>query len=407
MSAAWLPGFPAAAQQAPDKAEAGAAEAKAPPAPINVPQTGAKAEDLIRNLRKIRLPDGFKISLFAIVPQARAIAVGPQGKAVFVSTRDVNVYALGAALDGEHEVRPFAASTTMKVPHGVCFAPDGTLYVAELNRVQSFANAEAVYRDANVVGKTVVEQGKLIPPEHEADNHSRRVCRIGPDNKLYITLGQPFNVPPSDKWALYPPLGIGGIIRMNRDGSGRQVFASGIRNSVGLDFNPRDNTLWFTDNQVDRMGDDIPPGELNRATKAGQNFGFPYYGGGHVRTEDYKNETPPKDLVFPEVEMVAHAADLGMSFYRGSQFPKLYRGGIFSAQHGSWNRTIPIGARVMFTSLKKNGHADKTQPFAEGWKEDDGSYWGRPVDVAELPDGSLLVSDDYNGALYRIAYEGK
>jgi glucose/arabinose dehydrogenase len=273
--------------------------------------------------------------------------------------------------------------------------------------VQSFASAEAGYRDPDIAAKEVVAQGKLIPPEHEAANHSRRVCRVGPDNKLYIALGQPFNVPPSDKWTLYKPIGIGGIVRINRDGSGREVFATGIRNSVGLDFNPKDNTLWFTDNQADRMGDDIPPGELNRAPRAGLNFGFPWYGGGHVRTNEYKAETPPKGLAFPEVEMAAHAADLGMTFYRGSQFPQRYRGGIFSAQHGSWNRTIPIGARVMFTSLKKNGRADRTEPFAEGWKEDDGSYWGRPADVAELPDGSLLVSDDYNGALYRITYDGK
>ena len=158
----------------------------------------------------------------------------------------------------------------------------------------------------------------------------RGVCRVGPDNKLYITLGQPFNVPAPEKLDGFKKWGLGGIIRMDRDGKNREVYAWGIRNSVGMDFNPKDKTLWFTDNQVDGMGDDIPPGELNRATKAGQNFGFPYYGGGHVRTEEYKNETPPADVVFPQVEMAAHAADLGMTFYTGKMFPKKYQGAIFS-----------------------------------------------------------------------------
>jgi glucose/arabinose dehydrogenase len=219
-----------------------------------------------------------------------------------------------------------------------------------------------------------------------------------------VTVGQPYNIPPPLKSALYAKVGLGAILRFDRDGRGRAIFASGIRNSVGLDFNPKDATLWFTDNQVDMMGDDTPPGELNRATKAGQSFGFPWYGGGHVRTQPYEHDTPPADAVFPQIEMVAHAADLGMTFYRGTMFPERYRGGIFSAQHGSWNRTVPVGARVMFTGLKPDGTADATAPFAEGWRQPDGSYAGRPVDVAELPDGSLLVSDDANGAIYRISY---
>ena len=195
-----------------------------------------------------------------------------------------------------------------------------------------------------------------------------------------------------------------GIIRMDRDGKNREVYAHGVRNSVGMDFNPKDKTLWFTDNQVDGMGDDIPPGELNRATKIGQNFGFPWYGGGNVRTVEYKNDTIPKDVVFPQIEMAAHAADLGMNFYSGKMFPAKYQGGIFSAQHGSWNRTTPVGARVMFTSLKADGNAAKTEVFADGWLTPNHEYLGRPVDIATLPDGSLLVSDDYAGAIYRVSY---
>jgi glucose/arabinose dehydrogenase len=253
----------------------------------------------------------------------------------------------------------------------------------------------------------VIPKGELIPRAEESRGHSARVCRIGPDNKLYIALGQPYNVPPPAKLPLYDRVGMGGIIRLDRDGKNREVFASGIRNSVGIDFNPKDGVLWFTDNQVDGMGDDIPPGEINRATKPGLNFGFPWYGGGQTRTVEYQAATPPAGVVFPEVETIAHAADLGMTFYTGSMFPQKYRGGIFSAQHGSWDRSIPVGARVIFTSLKADGTADKSEPFAEGWLVPNGGYLGRPVDVAQMPDGSLLVSDDDFGAVYRITYDGK
>ena len=151
-----------------------------------------------------------------------------------------------------------------------------------------------------------------------------------------------------------------------------------------MDFNPKDKTLWSNDNQVDGMGDDIPPGEMNRIDKIGENFGFPWYGGGHTRTNEYKNDTPPADVVFPEVEQVAHAADLGLSFYTGDMFPAKYKGAIFSTQHGSWNRTVPVGARVMVTFLKDDGHvAGPSIPFAEGWN-DNGHYLGRPVDVAAI-----------------------
>jgi len=235
------------------------------------------------------------------------------------------------------------------------------------------------------------------------------VCRVGPDKKLYITLGQPFNVQPRDKLALYDKVGIGGIVRMNQDGTGREVFATGVRNSVGMDFNPRDKTLWFTDNQTDGMGDDIPAGEINRATKAGQFFGYPWIVGKTRITEHgYDKDPLPQNITHPEVLTDAHAADLGMVFYTGKQFPPQYQGGFFSAQHGSWNRTTPIGARVMFTTLKPDGTAQSTRVFAEGWLDEaTGTYRGRPVDVAVMKDGSLLISDDFAGAIYRVTYVGE
>jgi glucose/arabinose dehydrogenase len=371
-----------------------------------VEQTGAYADQLRKNLEQVKLPEGFKISLFAVAPDARHMAVGPQGIAVFVGTRKSDVWVITDRNKDRiaDEVKRFAPTIDMKIPNGVCFSKDGFLFTVEQNRVLTFPAAEFFYESPDVAVGEVVPQGKLIPPEEESYNHTARVCDVGPDGKLYISLGQPFNVPPPEKADLYKQWGIGGIIRMDRDGKNREVFAYGVRNSVGQDFNPKTGELWFDDNQVDGMGDDIPPGELNRITKAGQHFGFPWYGGGKVRTVEYKDSDPPKDAVFPEVEHVAHAADLGMMFYSGTMFPAKYRGGIFSAQHGSWNRTQPVGARVMFTPIGEDGKVGKTEPFAEGWLLETGEYIGRPVDVAQLADGSLLVSDDLAGAVYRISY---
>jgi glucose/arabinose dehydrogenase len=374
-----------------------------------IPQTGPKADAIKKNLTRIKLPRGFHIGLYALVPDARHIAVGPQGVVTFVGTRKDKIYAVtDRAKSGvAEEVKPFASTIDLVLPNGPCFSKDGMLYVAEQNRVLQYPAAEFFYESPDVVAVPIVPEGELIPKDEESYNHTARVCRVGPDGKLYIAIGQPFNVPPAEKLDLYKSHGIGAIIRMDQDGKNREIFANGIRNSVGLDFNPKDKTLWFTDNQVDGMGDTIPPGELNRVTQMGQNFGFPYYGGGHVRTKEYESATPPADVVFPQVEMDAHAADLGMTFYSGRMFPKKYQGAIFSAQHGSWNRTDPVGARVMVTYLKDDGTADRTEPFAHGWLTENAEYMGRPVDVAQLKDGSLLVSDDFAGALYRIWYEGR
>ncbi|WP_428980960.1 PQQ-dependent sugar dehydrogenase [Lichenibacterium dinghuense] len=371
-----------------------------------VQQGGPKADAINKTLAKIKLPPGFKISLYALVPDARMIAVGPQGVVTFVSTRKDKIYSVKDSTNSgvADEVKEFAPVVAKKNPNGICFSRDGILYSAEQNRVMAYPGAEFFYETPDVAAAEVVKQGDLIPTAEESFNHSARVCRIGPDNKIYIALGQPFNVPPVAKQDLYYKTGIGGIIRMDRDGANREVFAHGIRNSVGMDFDPKDKTLWFTDNQVDGMGDDTPPGEINHAPKAGMNFGFPWYGGGHVRTVEYKDQTPAADITFPVVEEAPHAADLGMNFYRGDMFPAQYKGAIFSAQHGSWNRTVPVGARVMVTTMKPDGTATST-PFAEGWLDEDGSYLGRPVDVAPLRDGSLLVSDDFAGAVYRITYD--
>ncbi|MGO4414932.1 sorbosone dehydrogenase family protein [Cupriavidus sp. KB_39] len=377
--------------------------------PETVPQTGTRADAIRENLKTIKLPQGFKIELYAVVPEARHMAVEPSTGVVFVGTRKTKVWQVTDRNKRRvaDDVVQFASSVAFKVPNGVCFSPDGILYVAEQNRVLAFPAAQFFGEGGpDVAVGVVVPQGKLVPTEFESFNHGARACRIGPDKKLYVALGQPWNVPPKDKLATLDKNGVGGIIRIDQDGKNREVYAHGVRNSVGLDFSPVDKMLWFTDNQVDGMGDDQPPGELNRATKGGQNFGFPWYGGGKVRTVEYKDAKPPADAVFPVVEYAAHAADLGMSFYTGKMFPAKYQNGVFAAEHGSWNRTKPIGARIVYTPVNADGSVGTTEVFAEGWLTANGEYMGRPVDVQQLQDGSLLVSDDYAGAIYRISYAG-
>lgn len=372
-----------------------------------VAQTGRDAERLARIGETIALPPGFALTLYAVVPQARHMAVLPGSNTVMVGTTGNTVWAVrDADGDGRAEtVSEFAAAFGLDVPNGVCFAPDGTLYVAERNRILAFPAAAQELDTIAPEARELVAAGVLIPPAEESGGHTARVCRIGPDGMLYVSLGQPYNVAPPEKLALYDQTGIGGIIRIRPDGTGREVYTLGIRNSVGHDFHPVTGELWFTDNQVDRMGDDIPPGEINRQTAAGQHFGFPWYGGGDTRTHEYAGVAVPVPVVFPTVATDAHAADLGMTFYRGSAFPPEYRHAIFSAQHGSWDRSEPIGARVMVTFIAPDGAA-RTLAFAEGWNLGPQGYSGRPVDVAELPDGSLLVSDDHAGAIWRIAYTG-
>ena len=377
-----------------------------------VPQGGKYAENLKKVLQKIRMPDGFKIELFAIVPDARTMAVSRNKAAVWVGTRKTAVWSVtDRDMDNVADtVEAFSPSVTFDLPNGLCYSPDGFLFIAERNRVMMFPAAEYFMEGSDTVAIAIVKQGDLIPEDEESYNHTARVCVIGPDDKLYVSLGQPFNVTPPEKMGLYARVGIGGMIRMNRDGSGREVVATGIRNSGGHAFNPKDGSLWFTDNQVDGMGDDIPPGELNKMPQMGMWYGHPYYGGGSTRTNEYMDQSIPDDLaakyVEPQVEMIAHAADMGMMFYTGNMFPEKYRGAIFSTQHGSWNSVVPRGPRVMVTFLDDEGNAATTEPFADGWMNENGVYLGRPLDVQQYVDGSILVSDDKAGAIYRISYGG-
>jgi glucose/arabinose dehydrogenase len=376
------------------------------PMMVPIDQGGANAEALRAIAAKIKVPEGFKVSLYAVVPDARHMAVGPQGVVTYIGTRKEKAYTMtDRNKDGvADDVKEFLPSVKMAVPNGMCFSKDGHLFIAEQNRVLWAPAAEFFYEGPDAAVFAIVPQGKLIPPEEESYNHTARTCRVGPDGRIYITLGQPFNVPAPEKADLYKQWAIGGVISIKMDGSDRQTEALGLRNPLGIDFNPKDKTMWVNDNQVDGMGDLIPAGETNRVTAKGQHFGFPWYGGGKTRTTEYKDSEPPAGNIFPQIEHDAHAADLGLSFYSGKSFPEKYRGGLFTAQHGSWNRTEPVGARVLFHTLKPDGTYDKTEVFADGWLNEDKEYLGRPVDVQFLRDGSMLVSDDFAGAVWRISY---
>ena len=339
----------------------------------------------------IKLPPGFTISVAARVPNARAMTMGPGGTLFVGSATAGNVYAvsLPAAGTGDAVVRTIASG--LREPAGVAFR-DGALYVSAVSRILRFDDIER--RLANPPPPVVVSN--RFPTD---GHHGRKVIAFGPDGKLYVPVGAPCNIcaPDPDRYT--------NINRMNPDGSGFEVFARGVRNTVGFDWNPQTRELWFTDNGRDVLGDDAPPDELNRAPRAGMHFGYPYCHGGTIPDPEFAGEHACSDFEPPAQNLGPHVASLGMRFYTGTQFPAAYRNQIFIAEHGSWNRSRKIGYRVTLVTLDAAGKAVSYRPFAEGWLQGE-SAWGRPADVFVAPDGSLLVSDDLAGAIYRISYRG-
>ena len=343
-----------------------------------------------RNLSRLNLPTGYRIAVYAEVPGARQMAVGDAMGTVFVGTRGDKVYAVvDRDRDGSAD-ETLVFNDGLNAPTGVAFA-NGYLYVSERHRLTRYAAAELDIERRDFTPEVLYDG--FVDNAH----HGTRYTRVGPDGKVYVAQGVPCNicVPEGDSDAIF---------RFDPDGSGREVFASGIRNSVGMDFHPRTGELFFTDNGVDNLGDDVPPGEFNRATEAGQHFGFPYYAGGRAQHPRFENREPPKPVTFPAVEFQAHVAALGVHFYRGQQLP--IGDSALVAQHGSWNRTVPVGYRVMRVPFDGEGNPAGKEVFIDGWLPDADSGWGRPVDVVELKDGSLLISDDYQGVIYRVSYEG-
>jgi glucose/arabinose dehydrogenase len=315
------------------------------------------------------------------------MVLGPDNT-VFVGTRQGNVYAV-VNRDGDpraDEVLTIAQG--LQSPNGVAFR-DGALYVAEISRVLRYDNIAA--RLTNPPEPVVVND--TLPQDR---HHGWKFIRFGPDGQLYVPVGAPCNVcEKSDpRYAT--------ILRMQPDGSGLEVFAHGVRNTVGFDWHPQTQELWFTDNGRDMMGDDIPPDELNYAPRPGLHFGFPSCHGKDIVDPEFGSRRSCAETISPVAELGPHVAALGMRFYTGTMFPPEYQGQIFIAQHGSWNRSTPIGYRVMRVRLEGN-RAVAYAAFAEGWLQD-GRAWGRPVDVLVMPDGALLVSDDQAGALYRISF---
>ena len=359
-------------------------EAAAKLAPVAAPPLPAAPEKL--PTAKLKLPPGFNLEVYASgMANARSLALGDKGT-VFVGSRLVDkVYAI-VDKDGKRTVKVIASG--LYRPNGVAFK-NGTLYIAELSKISKIDNIEDVLDNPP---KPVVIYDNL--PKDEA--HGWKFIAIGPDNKLYVPVGQPGNNVLHDD-------AHGQIRRMNLDGSGAEVVAFGVRNSVGFDWNPETKQMYFTDNGRDWMSEDVPQDELNRVTKVGQDFGAPYCYQGNIPDPEFGWGHSCSDYVPPVGLMGPHVAALGMRFYTGNMFPKSYRNDIIVARHGSWNRSKKAGGDVVVVRLNKDGTVNSIEPLITGFLENN-NYLGRPVDVLQMKDGSILVSDDWNGAVYRVSY---
>ncbi|RME32838.1 MAG: sorbosone dehydrogenase family protein [Gammaproteobacteria bacterium] len=339
-------------------------------------------------LERITLPPGFRIELLAPLSGAREMAVAPELGVLFVTTRDNELHAV--PLDGR---APRRLLTGLNGGLGVAWSGPW-LFVTEQHRIRRF-DARALLAEGAAAGGETLFAG--LPDKAW---HGTRTTEVGPDGRVYVAVGVPCNICLPDGLE-------DAIVRMRQDGSGFEVFARGIRNSVGMAFHPVTGELYFNDNNVDNMGDDIPPGELNRAPRPGLHFGFPWVLGRDIRHPDFATMPVPVEVVPPLIEYQAHTAPLGMAFYTGEAFPPEYRGDLFVAQHGSWNRSVPVGYRVMRVRFDGKETPQRLEVFASGWLGPSGQVMGRPADVEMLPDGTLAVSDDRRGVIYRISHRGE
>ena len=347
-------------------------------------------------LERIALPPGFRIDLYAdALPSARSMALGDEGT-LFVGTfglftgNDVGeVYAVRDN-DGDHRADDvLTVLQGLNSPNGIAFR-EGSLYVAEIHRITRYD--DIVRRLADPPEPVVVRDGLPTDPSHQW-----RYLRFGPDGKLYFAIGAPCNVCERDD-------PYSSIVRMNADGSEFEIYARGVRNSVGLAFHSSSGELWFTDNGRDLLGDNLPGDELNRAPRRGLHFGYPYCHQGDVVDPEFGQPGICANFRAPELKLGPHVAALGLTFYMGQQFPAQYQGQLFVAEHGSARRRPPLGHKITLVHIQ-DGRASGLKVFAEGWFQGE-EAWGRPVDLLELPDGSVLVSDDVQGAIYRISYDG-
>jgi glucose/arabinose dehydrogenase len=399
------PAFPQQAQDQPPPAPRGAKPAPSmQPQPATVPGRpdipNAEVQKKLRNvpplpfppsadklpIAQLKAPKGFKVEVYASgIANARSLRLGDKGT-LFVSNRQLDkVYAV-VDRGGKREAKVILSG--LDRPNGLAFHK-GTLYVGEGTKISKLENIED---NLDNPPQPVVVYDDL--PNHQS--HGWKFIAIGPDNKLYINVGAPCNI-------CIPPEENAQIRRVNLDGSGAEAFARGVRNSVGFDWHPVTKELYFTDNGRDWLSEDLPEDELNRVTKAGQHFGFPYCHQGTFTDREVGWGRSCEEFVKPVALLGPHSAALGMRFYTGRMFPAAYRNAIFIARHGSWNRTKKIGADVVVAKLNKDGSVKSVEPFLTGFLQNN-QYVGRPVDVQFMKDGSLLVSDDYAGAVYRVAY---
>jgi len=340
------------------------------------------------NTSEISLPPGFTIEIYADVPNARSMVLSENG-ILFVGTRKGDkVYAVVDSNNDKTADEVIEVESGLNMPNGVAIK-DGNLYVAEVNRVLKYKNIENTFR----MNPAPIIIRDDFPTE---THHGWKFIRFGPDGKLYVPVGAPCNI------CLESDERYASITRMNPDGTDFEVYAHGVRNTVGFDFHPITNELWFTDNGRDRLGDNIPPDELNCAPTKDLHFGFPFWHGTDIPDPEFGSGHSASEFTLPKQELGPHVAALGMRFYTGDMFPVEYKHQIFIAEHGSWNRSEKIGYRISIVRLQDNT-AISYEVFASGWlKGEDVS--GRPVDIQQMPDGSLLVSDDYAGKIYRISY---
>ncbi|MEP4191560.1 MAG: PQQ-dependent sugar dehydrogenase, partial [Sneathiella sp.] len=342
----------------------------------------ARASDA--NLSLLSLPDGFDIEIWAEVPGARSLAVTNDGTTVYVGTRDNRVYRIRDEDQDRQADTVSVFARNLNVPNGIALDREGRLYIAEQHQISRF--------DREGRQEVVVPPGLLPDRRH----HGWRYIGVSPDGALYVSVGAPCNI--------CKVKGVEGtILKFETATFNSEIFAEGVRNSVGFDWHPKTGELFFTDNGGDNLGDDIPPDELNHAPAAGQHFGYPFEYDTEQAYPQFKDHENTVTFQPPVLRFGAHVAALGIDFYSGAMFPDQYRQSAIVAQHGSWNRSEPVGYRLL-TVVFEDGKPVSKSVLVEGWLQRDGEVLGRPVDIAELPDGSLLVSDDHADVIYRITY---
>ena len=342
------------------------------------------------NLDKIKLPEGFTINVYAEVPHARSMTLSLNGTLFVGNNAGNKVYAVVDNNKDGIADNVYTIAKDLNTPNGVAFK-NGSLYVATISTILRLDSIESKLANP--------PQPIVVYDQYPTDgHHGWKFIAFGPDGKLYVPVGAPCNIC-EQKSPVYAS-----ITRINSDGTGMEIFANGIRNTVGFDWHPVTKELWFTENGRDNMGDNVPEDELNRAPQKGMHFGFPYCHQGNILDPEFGQGKNCSDYTAPVKTLGPHVAALGMRFYTGNMFPAEYKNAIFIAKHGSWNRSTPIGYEVSVAKLEGNNVTSYTS-FASGWLLPDHSVIGRPVDVQQMPDGALLVSDDYNGVIYRISYK--